>query len=186
MNSFLFFQIYVRMKRRKDVDTEKCICHFADNDGDGSFTFLRDVNDPLERLEYLQQIKRRRLAQPDDSSERFLYACSLIPEEVEENSGYHPACYRRFTSMYNKILLIWVFEHFTSIICQWADGKERWGASHEELSWCIFEHLGYLPIWLEPDALPDSHSAMLKYGMRVVNLETPKCKKTTGCKPGIK
>ena len=91
------------MKRKKDVNTQNCICHFADKDADESFTFLRDVSDPQERLQYLQHIKRRRLAQPEDSSERYLFACSLIPDEMEENSGYHPACYRQFTSKYISI-----------------------------------------------------------------------------------
>ena len=39
------------MKRKKDVNTQNCICHFADKDADESFTFLRDVPQvPLKAL----------------------------------------------------------------------------------------------------------------------------------------
>ena len=58
------------MKRKKADSDDNCIIHFGEIE-DESFTYLKDVKDPLGRLTYLQSVKQKRLALPENSSQRF-------------------------------------------------------------------------------------------------------------------
>ena len=75
------------MKRKKADRDDHCIIHFGDLEDD-SFTYLKDLKDPAGRLQYLQSVKQRRLAEPDNSSKRYTTACSLIPDELTDNAGF--------------------------------------------------------------------------------------------------
>ena len=47
------------MKRKKADSDDNCIIHFGEIE-DESFTYLKDVKDPLGRLTYLQSVKQKR------------------------------------------------------------------------------------------------------------------------------
>ena len=93
------------MKRKKADKDDNCIVHFGDLDDD-SFIYLKDLKDAAGRLQFLQTVKQRRLAEPENSSRRYTTACNLIPDEVTENAGYHPSCYKKFTRKYEIFFII--------------------------------------------------------------------------------
>ena len=80
-------------------------------------------------------------------------------------TGFHFLYYRYSTGLWKALLTckltgicVWAFYvNFPQELGVWR------GASHEEMSWCIFERFRYLQIWFELDALPNTHSLTFKY-----------------------
>lgn len=64
---------------------------------------LSTTKDPQERLTKIQEICRRRLAQPSSSVHRMATACANIPEALQPHHGYHQICYQRFTANLDRL-----------------------------------------------------------------------------------
>lgn len=75
---------------------EHCVIHMS-GIKHGSFTYFSDLTNPNDRLALLKNIRDRRLAEPPGSSYRMTDICQGIPDEIQENEGYHRGCYQRFT-----------------------------------------------------------------------------------------
>ena len=77
-----------------------CIIHCKDSKSE-NFTYLSDCSEPGKRLEKLQNIAEKRLAQPYHSVHRMVDVSSKVPQAYSEqdnhNYGYHRDCYQKFT-----------------------------------------------------------------------------------------
>ena len=62
-----------------------------------SFVYLSTCRGgPQKKLEKLQEIREKRLSQPEDSPHCMAEACSHIPDNLLPEHGYHQDCYQRF------------------------------------------------------------------------------------------
>ena len=84
---------YPPPKKRKENEEKAeaiCIVHTLGLNDYGEIKLLSSVDDPNGRFEKLLEIKRRRLAQPLNSAYRMENVCTLLPEVLQDNDGYHP------------------------------------------------------------------------------------------------
>ena len=63
----------------------------------GDIKLFSSTEDGENTLTKLQDIKRRRLAEPLNSPYRMTDICDQIPDDLSPNHGYHRDCYKRFT-----------------------------------------------------------------------------------------
>ena len=96
---------YLPAKKKKvSEDTASvCIVHCEGLQKYGEIKLLSTVQDSLGRLDKLQKIKTRRLAQPPSSAYRMEKTCVLIPDVLQEYNGYHQVCYKRFCSNLDRL-----------------------------------------------------------------------------------
>ena len=88
-----------KKKLRRDA---KCIVHSGFK-GDSLFTYLDESNDPDKQFENIHKIKELRLAEPAGSSNRMSEVCASIPQQRDENDGYHRSCYQAFTKHVDRL-----------------------------------------------------------------------------------
>ena len=79
-----------------------CILHNASLVKVGDFVSFESCYDGAgTKLEYLQNIKKRRLKEDTNSSQRMKTVCDLIPNSLDgldlETTGWHRKCYQTFT-----------------------------------------------------------------------------------------
>ncbi|KAL4238786.1 hypothetical protein ACF0H5_003493 [Mactra antiquata] len=74
---------------------QKCILHYETSKC-GSFTYLTDTKNPIERLKYLHDMRDIRMSQPIGSKHRMESICALIPNDIGTDCGYHGDCYQNF------------------------------------------------------------------------------------------
>uniref|UniRef100_UPI00358EEDC6 uncharacterized protein n=1 Tax=Myxine glutinosa TaxID=7769 RepID=UPI00358EEDC6 len=92
-------------KKRKHCtsDTEPiCIIHVPGLKY-GPIQLMTNVKDPELKMEKLKEIKRRRMAEPQDSPYRLEESCRKLPDIIEEVHGFHRECYQRFTMNLNRL-----------------------------------------------------------------------------------
>lgn len=99
-----------RNRRKGETDLEtvkesddvlpKCIIHFPERTSD-KVTLLSE-----DSFNKLQDIRRRRMMQPIGSPYRVSEICIQIPSSYseEQDLGYHPNCYQRFTGNLNRLI----------------------------------------------------------------------------------
>lgn len=78
------------------VKKQTCVIHFSQSKCE-QFVFLAKCKGPENRLNKLQEIRDQRRCEPIDSRHRMEESCSLVPEELLPEHGYHRDCYQRFT-----------------------------------------------------------------------------------------
>jgi hypothetical protein len=93
-----------RKKSDRDRDSVKniCIVH-VDGLKYDDIILISASKDPQERLSNVQEICRRRLAQPVGSAQRMEDSCSLVPDALLPHHGYHRVCYQRFTANLDRL-----------------------------------------------------------------------------------
>lgn len=93
----------------KKTRAQRCILHRTDVEHGKFIPFSRIKGcTPQERLTFLQDVKTKRLAQPHDSQLRMKDICDKIPLRITdidiEITGYHNACYQRFTKNMDRLV----------------------------------------------------------------------------------
>ena len=93
----------------KKPKAQWCILHRSDVEHSKFIPFSRIKEcTPQERLTFLQDVKTKRLEQPHDSHLRMKDTCDKIPLRITdidvETSGYHNACYQRFTKNMDRLV----------------------------------------------------------------------------------
>lgn len=87
--------------------TGKCILHVPSSSDHGPFTNLSNVKGtPIQKLQYLHDIRDRRYRQPHGSPFRMQSACDQIPATLPddlESVGYHRLCYQLFTKNLDRL-----------------------------------------------------------------------------------
>lgn len=99
------YTMSVSKKKRvtKDTHVAVCIVHIEGLQEYGQIKLISSVEDPHSRLEKLQEIKRRRLAQQQNSVYRLEKTCHLIPDVLQDHHGYHNNCYKRFCANLDRL-----------------------------------------------------------------------------------
>ena len=90
-------------KMPRQSDDSVYIIHVEDVSDPGPFTYLNTIKDSAARFQSLRNIRNKRMASPSSSSHRMESACLHVPEELQDNHGYHRICYRRFTNHLDRI-----------------------------------------------------------------------------------
>lgn len=82
---------------------ECCIIH-TPGIKHGPFTvFSSEPNERLKVLNVLHNVRDRRMAEPATSKHRMPHVCLGIPDEMNDEQGYHRGCYQRFTGNLNRL-----------------------------------------------------------------------------------
>lgn len=91
-------------RNRSNADDAEIVCVLhMEGQKYGAIKPFSTVSDPQSRLLRLQDIKRRRLAQPIDSPYRMESTCELIPDILNDKHGYHQICYQRFCANLHRL-----------------------------------------------------------------------------------
>ena len=91
----------VHEQKRGRAD-ELCIIHFEHSTCE-SFQGMSDCKGSENRLEKLQDIARKRLAEPEDSPYRMEHSCRLLPEVLRPERGYYRDCHQCFTKNLDRL-----------------------------------------------------------------------------------
>jgi len=84
-----------------------CVIHVhgLKSDKYGEVKLFSSKDDAEDILAKLQDVKRRRLAEPLTSPYRMTDICNQIPAELSSHHGYHRECYKRFTMNLTRLAL---------------------------------------------------------------------------------
>ena len=73
-----------------------CVIHFENTDH-GKLVLFSELEDPEKRWLYIQNVKHRRISEPEGSTTKMANICEQIPDYFGNLDGYHLRCYSRFT-----------------------------------------------------------------------------------------
>ncbi|KAK3084587.1 hypothetical protein FSP39_015968 [Pinctada imbricata] len=84
--------------------TPLCIIHFETLKIFGKMQLIKDLKEPTARFEYICEIRDKRLSLPKESPYRMETVCIQIPNELQDQHGYHRNCYANFINHLDKLL----------------------------------------------------------------------------------